>query len=62
MQNWILILTGGESSHLLGAYKMTEQDRLNGEYLTFREVILGFLTLALAIAPLIVILILIEVN
>ena len=59
MQNWILILTGGESSHLLGAYKMTEQDRLNGEYLTFKETVQGCLVLAFAIVPLIIILILI---
>tara|TARA_R110000796_G_scaffold239843_1_gene360645 strand:+ start:239 stop:361 length:123 start_codon:yes stop_codon:yes gene_type:complete len=38
---------------------MNEQDRLNGEYLTPTEAIQGFLVLALAIVPLIIILILI---
>ena len=38
---------------------MTEQDRLNGEYLTFKETVQGCLVLAFAIVPLIIILILI---
>tara|TARA_R110002167_G_scaffold84791_1_gene230350 strand:+ start:1068 stop:1190 length:123 start_codon:yes stop_codon:yes gene_type:complete len=38
---------------------MTEQDRLNGEFLTPTEVIQGCLVIALGIVPLIIILILI---
>ena len=38
---------------------MTEQDRLNGEYLTPTEVIQGFILIAVAIVPVIIILILI---
>lgn len=37
---------------------MTEQERLNNEYLTVKEAIQGFLVLAFAIVPLIIILIL----
>mgnify|MGYP003647826900 FL=1 len=40
---------------------MTEQDKLNGEYLTPTEVIQGFLVLALAIVPVIIIISLLEV-